>query len=102
MTPRELQRRVGLAIRHRRERLKYSQEDFANAADIHRSYYSSIERGTQNFSLTYLLKIARMLNVPLSTLFSEAETLDMPNAVSEPHRPPRVGRPRGRKSGWRF
>jgi transcriptional regulator with XRE-family HTH domain len=102
MTPRELQRRVGLVIRRHRERLKYSQEDFANAADIHRSYYGNIERGTQNFSLTYLLKISRMLNVPLSTLFSEAETLDLPSAVSEPHAPPRVGRPPGRKSRWRF
>jgi transcriptional regulator with XRE-family HTH domain len=102
MTPRELQRRVGIVIRRHRERLKYSQEDFANAADIHRSYYSNIERGTQNFSLTYLLKISRMLNVSLSTLFDEAETLDLPNAIAEPHSPPRVGRPKGRKSGWRF
>ena len=102
MTPRELQRRVGIAIRRRRERLKFSQEDFANAADIHRSYYSNIERGTQNFSLTYLLKISRMLNVSLSTLFEEAENVDLPNAVREPHKPPRVGRPKGRKSGWRF
>jgi XRE family transcriptional regulator, regulator of sulfur utilization len=101
MTPRELQRRLGLVIRRRRERLKYSQEDFAGAADVHRTYYGNIERGLQNFSLEYLLKIALVLNVPLSTLFEEAETLDLPNAVREPHSPPRVGRPPGRKSRWR-
>ena len=101
MTPLELQRRVGLVIRRHRERLKYSQEDFANSADIHRTYYGNIERGTQNFSLTYLLKITRALDVPLSTIFLEAETMDYPSAVREPHSPPRVGRPKGRKSRWR-
>ncbi len=100
MTPADLQQRIGLVIRRRREELKYSQEEFAHAAGIHRSYYGKIERGTQNLSMSYLLKIQLILNVPLSTLFSEAETLDMPNAVKEPHRPPRVGRPRGRKSRW--
>ena len=68
MTPRELQRRIGLVIRRHREKLKYSQEDFAGAADIHRTYYGNIERGTQNFSVSYLLKISLILNVPLSTL----------------------------------
>jgi len=101
MSPRELQRRLGLVIRRHRERLKYSQEAFAGAADIHRAYYGNIERGTQNFSMEYLLKISLVLNIPLSTLFSEAETLDLPNAVREPHSPPRVGRPPGRKSRWR-
>ena len=101
MSPRELQRRLGLVIRRHRERLKYSQEAFAGAADIHRTYYGNIERGTQNFSMEYLLKISLVLNIPLSTLFSEAETLDLPNAVREPHSPPRVGRPPRRKSRWR-
>jgi transcriptional regulator with XRE-family HTH domain len=101
MSPGELHQRLGLVIRRHRERLKYSQEAFAGAADIHRTYYGNIERGTQNISMEYLLKIARVLNVPISTLFLEAETLDLPNAVREPHSPPRVGRPPGRKSRWR-
>lgn len=101
MTPREMQRRLGLVIRRHRERLKFSQEGFAGSADIHRTYYGNIERGTQNFSIEYLLKISLVLNVPLSTLFNEAETLDLPTAVNEPHSPPRIGRPPGRKSRWR-
>ena len=51
--------------------------------------------------MEYLLKIALVLNLPISTLFLEAETLDWPNAVREPHVPPRIGRPPGRKSRWR-
>ncbi|HEX5123857.1 MAG TPA: helix-turn-helix transcriptional regulator [Rhodanobacteraceae bacterium] len=86
MTPRELQRRIGIVIRRHREKLKYSQEDFANAAEIHRSYYGNIERGTQNFSMSYLLKISLILNVSIGTLFHEAETLDLPSAVKEPLR----------------
>jgi transcriptional regulator with XRE-family HTH domain len=101
MSPREMQRRLGLVIRRHRERLKFSQEAFASDADIHRTYYGNIERGTQNFSIEYLLKISLVLNVPLSKLFDEAETLDLPNAVREPHSPPRIGRPPGRKSRWR-
>ena len=101
MSPEELQQRLGLVIRRHRERLKYSQEGFAGAADIHRTYYGNIERGTQNYSIDYLLRVSRALSVPLSTLFSEAEALDLPNAVREPHAPPRIGRPPGRKSRWR-
>jgi hypothetical protein len=56
----------------------------------------------QNFSLGYLLKVALVLDVPISVLFREAETLDWPSAVREPHSPPRVGRPPGRKSRWRM
>ncbi len=101
MSPEELQQRLGLVIRRHRERLKHSQEGFAGVADIHRTYYGNIERGTQNYSIDYLLRISRALNVPLSALFHEAETLDLPNAVREPHSPPRIGRPPGRKSRWR-
>ena len=101
MSPGELQQRLGLVIRRRREKLKYSQEEFAAAAEVHRTYYGNIERGTQNYSIDYLLRISKALDVTLSTLLLEAETLDLPNAVREPHSPPRVGRPPGRKSRWR-
>ncbi|HJT97299.1 MAG TPA: helix-turn-helix transcriptional regulator [Rhodanobacteraceae bacterium] len=101
MSPEDLQQRLGLVVRRHRERQKHSQEGFAGMADIHRSYYGNIERGTQNYSLDYLLRISRALDVPLSTLFREAEELDLPAAVREPHSPPRIGRPKGRKSRWR-
>jgi XRE family transcriptional regulator, regulator of sulfur utilization len=101
MSPDELQQRLGLVIRRHRERLKFSQEEFAAVADVHRTYYGNIERGTQNYSIDYLLRISKALNVPISQLTLEAETLDLPNAVMEPHSPPRIGRPPGRKSRWR-
>lgn len=78
----------------------FSQEDFAAAANIYRTHYGNIERGKQNASLEYLLKISVALNIPLSDLFLQAETLNLAEAVREPPSPPRVGRPPGRKSRW--
>ena len=101
MSPEELQQRIGLVIRRHRERLKFSQEAFAALADIYRTYYGNIERGQQNASLEYLQRISVALNIPLSTLFEQAETLDLDSAVREPPSPPRVGRPPGRRSRWR-
>lgn len=101
MSPGELQQRIGLVVRRHRERLKFSQEGFAAAAEIHRTHYGNIERGVQNVSMEYLLKISLALNIPLSGLFAQAETLDLPTAVLEPPSPPRIGRPPGRKSRWR-
>jgi len=102
MSPIEMQRRIGIVIRRHRERLKFSQEGFADTAEIHRSHYGNIERGSRNSSLEYLLKISLALNVPLSELFAEALALDYATAVKEPNSPPRVGRPRGSRSRWRY
>jgi DNA-binding XRE family transcriptional regulator len=97
MSPEELQLRIGLVVRRHRERLMFSQEGFAGVAEIYRTHYGNIERGKQNASMEYLLKIAVALNIPLSKLFEEAETLDLDRAVREPPSPPRVGRPPGRR-----
>jgi hypothetical protein len=44
MTADDLQGNLGRAIRHRRERLGYSQEGFANEITIPRAYYGIVER----------------------------------------------------------
>ncbi|MHB8742714.1 MAG: helix-turn-helix domain-containing protein [Sulfuricaulis sp.] len=101
MTPPHLLRRLGLVIRRHRERLKVTQEAFADEHAINRTYYSAIERGTQNLSILNLGRIADALDVPLSRLLRAAEVLDLDRAIKEPAQPPRRGRPPGRKSGWR-
>jgi transcriptional regulator with XRE-family HTH domain len=65
--------RFGRAVRRLRERTSYSQERFANAIGIHRSYMWSIERGRANPSLDIIARIARGLGVPVSRLFEVAE-----------------------------
>jgi DNA-binding XRE family transcriptional regulator len=65
--------RFGRAVRRLRERNQRSQERFANAIGIHRSYMWSIERGRANPSLDVIARIARGLGVPVSKLFEVAE-----------------------------
>lgn len=65
--------RFGRAVRRLRESTRLSQERFANAIGIHRSYMWSIERGRANPSLDVIARIARGLGIPISTLFEAAE-----------------------------
>jgi len=60
-----------------------SQEGFADSIGVHRTYYSSVERGERNVSLKNLLKIAAGLGVPLSQLIADAERWKV---TSEPKR----------------
>lgn len=63
----------GMAIRRKRNKLNLSQEDFAEVADIHRTYVSSIELGKVDVGMGVAYKIAGALNMPLSKLIKEAE-----------------------------
>ena len=98
MSPEAMQLRLGYVIRRHRERLKHSQESFADLVGVHRTYYGNIERSKQNPTLWNLQRIASGLHINLSQLIGEAETLDLERAVHEPPSPPRVGRPRGSRS----
>ena len=63
----------GLAVRKRRHKLNLSQEDFAEKADIHRTYVSQIELGKVDVSISVAYKLAEALKISLSKLFKEAE-----------------------------
>ena len=92
--------RLGFIIRRRRERLGLTQEEFADSIGLHTPYYGQIERGKQNVTLWNLQRVAAGLNVPVASLLKSAEELDLAKASAMPHRPPRVGRPPGRRSGY--
>jgi transcriptional regulator with XRE-family HTH domain len=68
-----LRERLGKAVRRLRTEAGYSQESFADACALHRTYIGSVERGEVNISLDNLELIARTLKVPLSRLLLEAE-----------------------------
>ncbi len=70
----ELQVSLGRAIRGLRSRRRYSQESFADAVGLHRTYIGGIERGERNVSLRNLARIADTLEIPLSQLLAMAET----------------------------
>lgn len=66
---------LGRAIRARRESSGASQEGFADAVGLHRTYVGGIERGERNPSFANLCRIAEGLRVRLSVLLREAEAV---------------------------
>ncbi|MBZ0184788.1 MAG: helix-turn-helix transcriptional regulator [Candidatus Obscuribacterales bacterium] len=65
-------RNFGRALRLERRRQGYSQEEFAHAAGLDRSYVGAIERGEQNPSLFTIARLADTLDLSLSTLLETA------------------------------
>jgi transcriptional regulator with XRE-family HTH domain len=66
-------RTFGKAIRQRRESLHISQEEFAELADIHRTYVSSIELGKVSVGIEVANGLAEALGIKLSDLIRQAE-----------------------------
>ena len=66
-------RHLGLSIRRLREARGWSQEDFADRCELHRTYVGSVERGESNVSALNLRRIARTLAVPVGELFPPEE-----------------------------
>jgi transcriptional regulator with XRE-family HTH domain len=58
---RKIYRAVGMAVRVRREKLRLSQEQLAEKADVTRNYIGDIERAEKKVTLETLAKIAKAL-----------------------------------------
>ena len=61
-------KKLGEAVRRRRESLALSQEQLAELVDCHRNYVGKIERGTQNLTISTLLRFASALKVKTASL----------------------------------
>jgi len=59
-------------VRFYRNRLKFTQADLAAATGIHRPNISRLERGTLDFRLSTLSRIAEGLQVPVKALLDES------------------------------
>jgi transcriptional regulator with XRE-family HTH domain len=66
----DIQKRLGLNIRRRREAEGWSQEDYADRAGIHRTYVSDIERGRRNPTVTVVEKLAQPFGIPAGDLLN--------------------------------
>jgi transcriptional regulator with XRE-family HTH domain len=65
---------VGRNLRRLRGKLHLSQDDFADRANIHRTYIGAIERGEQNITLSTLELLAATLKAkPVDLLVMEEE-----------------------------
>jgi len=67
-----LQTKLGSAVRERRQALEYSQDTFADAIGMHRAYYSAIERGERNVTLSTIARVADGLDASLTELMADA------------------------------
>lgn len=68
-----LRQRLGRAVRRLRSAAGYSQESFADACHLHRTYMGQVERGELNISLDNIERIAKTLGLTAGELLLEAE-----------------------------
>lgn len=60
------EKRLGLALRAKRESLGWSQETLAFESGLHRTYIGAVERGEKNVTLRNAIRIARSMQSTLS------------------------------------
>jgi transcriptional regulator with XRE-family HTH domain len=60
------------ALRAARMKLGHSQDSFADSIDMHRAYYSALERGEKNITFKTLCKVTLGLGISPSVLLKSA------------------------------
>jgi ribosome-binding protein aMBF1 (putative translation factor) len=60
----ELLSEMGARVRQLRQAKRWSQEDLADHARMHRTYVGGIERGERNITMLMLHRLAEALEVP--------------------------------------
>ncbi|MEI6348525.1 MAG: helix-turn-helix transcriptional regulator [Bacteroidota bacterium] len=65
----EISIKFGEKVRELRNKKGLSQEKLAEFADVHRTYIGMIERAEKNITLVNIEKIAKALNVSISSMF---------------------------------
>lgn len=66
-------KQFGLKVRQLRESKGWSQEQLAEAADLHRTYVSGIERGARNPTLTVICRVAKGFGISPSELLGKVQ-----------------------------
>jgi len=69
-----LRDQLGKAVRRLRTAAGYSQEGFADACKLHRTYIGAIERGEKNLTTDTIERIADTLGITVFQLFREADS----------------------------
>jgi two-component system response regulator len=69
MTGANVRKEFGAAVRAYRQQLGLSQETLAERAELHRTYITDVERGARNISLESISRLARALDLSISSLF---------------------------------
>ena len=69
-----IEKQLGMRIRYLRAKKHMSQEELSFVSQVNKNYISDLERGTRNPTLKVLEKIAKALEIDLSTLLQGLET----------------------------
>jgi transcriptional regulator with XRE-family HTH domain len=69
----DLRRRLGAAVRQLRQERGWTQDELAEAADLHMTYISDLERGARSPGLAIQQQLAMALGVKVWQLFKLAE-----------------------------
>jgi transcriptional regulator with XRE-family HTH domain len=64
-------KRIGEAIRNRRNAAGFTQEKLAEKADLNPKYLGEIERGEKIISIEALMRVAKAVKVPLRAFFRD-------------------------------
>lgn len=64
-----INKQLGARIRYLRQQKNMTIEELALEAEINRNYLCDLERGTRNPTVVVLNKVAKALEINLSTLF---------------------------------
>lgn len=65
-------KKFGEVVREKRLEQNLSQEQLAQAANLHRTYIGMIERAEKNVTLSNIAKIASALNIEIKDFFDHA------------------------------
>jgi transcriptional regulator with XRE-family HTH domain len=76
-----LLKELGEALRARRKAAGFSQESYADHIQMHRTYYSAIERGEKNLQLDTLQRICLGLGCKMWEVLREAETSSVDQTI---------------------
>lgn len=69
----DLEQAFGIVLKRKRKAANLSQEKFAEACDIERTYVSFLERGQRKPGLDMTFRIAQIFNLEASELIAEVE-----------------------------
>jgi len=67
---------LGLAVKHRREELKLTQEELHLRSALHQRWISNVETGKRNPSYASLRRLASALDLTASELLARAEQIE--------------------------
>ena len=67
---------LGMRMRYLRKQKEMSQLDLSLEAEVNKNYISDLERGSRNPSLLVLERIAKALDIDLSTLFKGIQSFE--------------------------